>query len=140
MVSIEELKIGTVIDIRDPYAFHDKHKYSIIVGVSDDKFYIGTVFINSTVNARAINSPSLVALQHEILPSKYKFLRWQSYVDCSDLKDRVQSSFLQEINDSGRILGTIAKDDLSAIIRLVLNAETIPSYYKNLCNVIQPVA
>jgi hypothetical protein len=113
MVSIEELKIGTVI---------------------------GTVFINSTVNARAINSPSLVALQYEIFPSRYKFLRWQSYVDCSDLKDRMQSSFLQEINASGRILGTIANDDLSAIIQLVSNAETIPSYYKSLCNIIQRVA
>ena len=118
MVSVKELKIGTVIDIRDPYAFDDKHKYSIIVGISDDRFYIGTVYINSNVNARAINSPSLVALQYEIFPSKYKFLRWPSYVDCSDLKDRMQSSLLQEINTSGRILGTIAEDDLSAIIRL----------------------
>ena len=139
MVSIEELKIGTVIDIRDPYSFDEKHKYSIIVGMSGDKFYIGTVFINSIVNARAINSPSLVALQYEVSPAKYKFLRTNSYVDCSDLKDRMQSSLLQEINASGRILGTIAKDDLSAIIQLVLNAETIPSYYKSLCNVVQPV-
>ncbi|MBN9384658.1 MAG: hypothetical protein J0H74_28145 [Chitinophagaceae bacterium] len=91
------------------------------------------------VNTHAINSPELVALQYEISPSKYKFLRSISYVDCSDLKDRIQSSFLQEINTSGRILGNIAKEDLSAIIQLVLNAETIPSYYKNLCNVVHPV-
>lgn len=136
MVSNEALKIGTVFDIRDPYSFDDKHKYSVIVGMSDDKFYIGTVFINSLVNTRAINSPELVALQYEILPSKYTFLRTLSYVDCSDLKDRMRSSLLQEINDSGRILGTIAKNDLSSIIRLVLAAETIPSYYKNLCNVV----
>lgn len=105
MVSIEELRIGTVFDIRDPYSADEKHKYSIIIGISDDKFYIGTVFINSMVNTRAINSPELVALQYEILSSKYKFLRSVSYVDCSDLKDRMQSSLLQEINTSGRILG-----------------------------------
>lgn len=137
MVSIEELRVGTVIDIQDPYSFHEKHKYNIIVGISDDKFYIGTVFINSIVNTRAINSPELIALQYEISPSKYSFLRSVSFVDCSDLKDRMQRSLLKDINDSGRILGSIAKDDLFAIIRLVLNAETIPSYYKNLCNITQ---
>jgi hypothetical protein len=138
MVSIEELRIGTVIDIRDPYSFHEKHKYSIIIGISHDKFYIGTVFINSIINPHAINSPELVALQYEISSSKYKFLRSVSYVDCSDLKDRMQSSLLQEINTSGRILGNIAKDDLSAIIQLVLDAETISAYYKSICNVVQP--
>ncbi len=138
MVSIEDLRTGTVIDIHDPYSYHEKHKYSIIVGISEDKFYIGTVYINSIVNPSAINSPELVALQYEISPSRYKFLRTISFVDCSGLKDRIQSSLLKEINDSGRILGNIAKDDLAAIVRLVLNAETISPYYKSLCNVVQP--
>jgi hypothetical protein len=139
MVSVTDLKIGAIVDIHDPYSAHDKHKYSIIIGISDDKFFIGTVFINSLVNAYAINSPALVALQYEIKQSRYQFLDHNSYVDCSQLTDRVQSSFMREINTSGRILGALAKDDLRNVIDLVLGAETILDYYKKLCNVQQLV-
>lgn len=98
MVSDTDLQIGTIVDIRDPYSADEKHKYNIIVGISDDRFYVATVFINSLVNTNAINSPDLVALQYEIKKDRYQFLKYNSYVDCSRLIDRIQSSFVREIN------------------------------------------
>jgi len=135
MVSADDLKIGTVVDIRDPYSFDDKHKYSIIVGISEDKFTIATVFINSLINPNAINSPELVALQFGIKPSNYPFLRTDSYVDCSQIIDRIQITLLDEINASGRLLGQINKPDLKTIINLIVNAPSIQPYYLKLCNI-----
>jgi hypothetical protein len=139
MVSIEDLHIGTVIDIRDPLSFHDKHKYSIIVGISEDSFFLGTVYINSEINPSAINSPALAALQYPIYRDKYSFLLGTSYVDCSDMKDRMQHGLIKAINDTGRILGRITRDDMDNIVTLVLGAESIASYYKKVCNVVRPV-
>ncbi len=119
MVSIQDLQIGTIIDIRDTESFHDKRKYSIIVGISDDCFYLGTVYINSEINPSAINAPELVALQYPIYPEKYKFLKDISYVDCSDMKDRMQNGLLQALNTGGRILGRMTRDDMDKIIILV---------------------
>lgn len=110
MVSADDLKIGAVVDIRDPYSFDDKHKYSIIVGISEDKFTIATVFINSLVNPNAI-------------------------VDCSQIIDRIQITLLDEINASGRLLGQINKPDLKTIINLIVNAPSIQPYYLKLCNI-----
>lgn len=135
MYSAADLKLGTVIDIYDPYSYDEKHKYSVIVGVSEDAFYIGTVFINSEINISAINSPSLVDLQYLIKKANYTFLRRDSFVDCSHIEDRLQITLVDQLNSNGRILGEIKANDLKAIIALVLNAPSIPPFYIKLCNV-----
>ena len=139
MVSIDDLKIGTVVDILDPYSTPPKRKYSIIIAVAEDKFYIGTVYINTEVNVLTINSPELVSLQHEIHQIKYIFLQHDSFVDCSDMKPRLQSELLRQLSDGGRIVGRIAKDDVVAINTLVRSADTIMPYYKKLCNLVEYV-
>jgi hypothetical protein len=132
MVSIDDLAEGTIIDIRDPYSFDDKHKYSIIVAHSADEFMVATVFINSEINTTTINSPELVALQHEILPTSYRFLRQKSFVDCSIITDRTKIALVNEINETGRVLGNLSADDLLTVRTLITNAESIYPYYKKL--------
>ena len=139
MVSIDDLRIGTVIDILDPYSNPPKRKYSIIIAIAEDKFYIGSVYINTEVNVLTINSPELVALQHEISKAKYPFLQRDSFVDCSDMKSRLQSELLRQLTTGGRIIGNIAKDDLVTINSLVRSADTIIPYYKKLCNLVEYV-
>jgi hypothetical protein len=138
MYAASDLKIGTVIDIHDPYSFDEKHKYSIIVGISEDGFYIATVFINSEINISAINSAKLVALQYEIRKAHYSFLKRDSFVDCSHLEDRLQVTLLDQLNSGGRILGKIRVTDLNKVIGLVLEAPSIPPHYIKICN-IKPV-
>lgn len=139
MISIDDLKIGTVIDILDSYSTPPKRKYSIIVAIAEDKFYIGTVYINTDVNVLTINSPELVALQHEIHQTKYPFLQHNSFVDCSDMKPRLQSELLRQLSNGGRVIGRIVKDDLVAINSLIRSADTIIPHYKKLCNLIEYV-
>ena len=135
MFSAADLKVGTVIDIFDPYSYDEKHKYSVIVGMSNDAFYIGTVFINSEINVSAINAPALVALQYSLKKANYSFLKRDSFVDCSHIEDRLQITLLDQLNSNGRILGEIKSADLKAIVGLVLNAPSIPPYYIKICNV-----
>ena len=138
MYSAADLKVGTVFDIHDPYSFDEKHKYSIIVGISEDGFYIATVFINSEINVSAINSAKLVALRYEIRKAQYSFLKRDSFVDCSHLEDRLQITLLDQLNSAGRILGKIRAIDLNKIINLVLLAPSIQPHYIKICN-IKPV-
>ena len=139
MVSIDDLKIGTVVDILDSHSTPPKRKYSIIVAIAEDKFYIGTVYINTEVNVLTINSPELVALQYKIYQAKYPFLQHDSFVDCSDMKARLQSELLRQLTNGGRIIGRIAKDDLITVNSLIRSADTIIPYHKKLCNLVEYV-
>src|SRR5258708_23803703 len=135
MYSAADLKVGTVIDIHDPYSYDEKHKYSIIVGISEDQFYVATVFINSLINPHAINSQILVNLQFEIKKAQYPFLKRDSFVDCSHIEDRVQVTLIDQVNSNGRILGQIKTGDLKKVINLVLSAPSILPYYIKMCNI-----
>lgn len=135
MHSSEDLKIGTIIDIHDPYSYHPKHKYSVIVGIDHDQIVLGTVFINSEINPSAINSEALASLQYEIKAAHYHFLAKDSFIDCSNLEDRISTSVVNSLNNGGRILGQLKKSDLHSVISLVLNAPSILPYYIKACNV-----
>src|SRR5580698_10277545 len=94
-IELSDLRIGTVVYFHDPLCDPPKPKFCIIVGMSDDQFDIATVYINSEMNVPDINSHELVSLHYLIEREKYsQFLKKDSYIDCSKVKPRMQSSFL----------------------------------------------
>jgi hypothetical protein len=131
MVTVKDLKIGTIIHFFDEQSYHPKPKYSVIVGISDDAFDIATVYFNTGINVSAINSPELVALQYKVEPgSDYKFIKDISYIDCSVLSHRMQTSLLESLNSSsGKVLGYLTANDLRNVIDLILSADSILPHY-----------
>src|SRR6186713_1234756 len=132
-MEISDLHVGTVVHFLDDESHDRKYKFSVIVGISNDYFQFATVYINSNINVGKINSPILVALQYEIDSKKYRqFLKWNSYIDCSDLKHRFKGSFLSDLNATGKIVGHLNEEDVHNVIDLICKAETTSPYYLRL--------
>ncbi len=130
MCSIADLPVGRVFEL-----FHDdqskppKPKISVVVGISNDQFEIGTVFINSDVNMYKVSSQELIALQYHITPSKGRqFISHQSFVDCSEIKQRNYINVCRAITTrEGRFLGTLPQSDIKNVLQLITSADSIPN-------------
>jgi hypothetical protein len=130
---LADLKIGGVVHFFDNASHHPKPKFSVIVGISRDSFFLGTVFVNTGIHIGHINSPELEKLHYKISQKKYSnFLKHDSYIDCSDVKHRMQSSFLDELNATGKIVGSLTPDDLQNVLTIIEASDTISPYYLRL--------
>lgn len=79
------LKIGMVLKLFVNDTTPPKEKRFIIVGFSEDKFSLASVYINSDINKNINWSQEQQALQLELTSETRGFLDWDSYVDCSKL-------------------------------------------------------
>ena len=84
----DRLCIGAVIFEFVTTTHPPKDKYYIIVGISDDKIALGTVYINSEINLHSINNAHLKKLHIPISADENPFLKWDSYIDCSGINER----------------------------------------------------
>lgn len=135
-MELADLKVGAVVHFFDNASHDPKPKFSVIVGISEDAFFLGTVFVNTDINIRHINSPELEKLHYKLSQKRYRnFLKHDSYVDCSDVKHRMQVSFLNDLNYSGEIVGSLAIDDLKNVLLLIESSDTIAPYYLRLYNI-----
>jgi hypothetical protein len=135
-MQLADLNVGAVVHFFDNASHHPKPKFSVIVGISDDTFCLGTVFVNTDINITHINSPELEKLHYKLNQKRYSnFLKHDSYVDCSDVKHRMRTSFLDELNYSGKIVGSLASDDLKNVLTLIMSSDTIAPYYLRLYNI-----
>ena len=135
-MELADLKVGAVVHFFDNASHNPKPKFSVIVGISEDAFFLGTVFVNTDINIRHINSPELEKLHYKLSQKRYRnFLKHDSYVDCSDVKHRMQVSFLNDVNYSGEIVGSLAIDDLKNVLGLIESSDTIAPYYLHLYNI-----
>ncbi len=92
--------------------FSSRDKYFIVLGFDSNGVAYGGVIINSRIN---INLPAHLKIYHmPIKQSKYSFLRYDSFVDCLELKE-VHSRKFNEWN----YLGAIDEDDVDLIIGTV---------------------
>lgn len=86
-----------------------RDKYFVILGFDVDGIAYGGVIINSQINK---NLPGYIKMYHmPIKRSKYPFLRYDSFVDCLQLK-RVYPLKFNEWN----FLGEIDDEDIELII------------------------
>ena len=86
-----------------------RNKYFVVLGFDDDDNVYGGVIINSRINQ---NMDQIVKDYHmPIKGARYPFLRYDSFVDCLQLKTAPLSKFTQ-----GKYVGKIEDDDLTLII------------------------
>lgn len=86
-----------------------RDKFFVVLGFDSNGIAYGGVIINSNINK---NLPPYIKMFHmPIKQSKYPFLRYDSFVDCVQLK----RAFPQKFNE-WRYLGKIDDDDLELII------------------------
>lgn len=128
----DRLSIGSVI-FEFVYNTHPpKEKYYIIVGQSEDKIALATVFINTSINQYFRSKPDLLKLHLPLHAADYPFLKWDSHVDCTDIQERRTEDVAKCINSAtGRngYCATISDTELNNIL-IALDASRLMSPIK----------
>ncbi len=117
---------GDVFKVFDNRTIPPKVKYHIVVGVSEERVLLGTVRINSTMNApKGIYRHSCLE-NTATAPDKYDFLDHDSTIDCNHLISHDLNDIKTYIvSHQDVILGDITPDDLEDIKLRMLDAPTI---------------
>lgn len=120
------LSIGSVIKCFTTHTNPPKEKRFVILGVNDAGDFIGSVFINTNVNFKVMNSQELRDLQHPVKNQANDYLDHDSYIDCSALFEfSRQIVFELLMREPERALGTVTPDDLKTLLKLVKTSPTI---------------
>ncbi|KAA5463470.1 hypothetical protein [Bacteroides caccae] len=86
-----------------------RNKFFVVLGFDEEGNIYGGVIINSNINQRVPDS--VKDWQMPIKQSKYKFLDYDSFVDCSKLKCTSIDKF-----GKWQFIGTILQEDIELII------------------------
>ena len=89
-----------------------RHKYFVVLGFDGMGNVYGGVVINSRINQHM--SPIVQQYQMPISCTKYPFLKYNSFVNCSRLKTAPLTKLT-----NGKFLGVVEKEDVTLIIETV---------------------
>jgi hypothetical protein len=99
----------------------EHEKYFIVAGLSYDKVYVCSVYINSNIPNFIKSNQKLLNLQVPIKGNKYDFLTHLSFVSCNNpLKYMSNEIKLWFANGKCRYIGQIDKDDLNNITDTII--------------------
>lgn len=92
-----------------------RNKFFVVLGFDSEGNIYGGVIFNSAINQHL--TVGLRDLQMPVSCDKYPFLRKDSFIDCSKLKE----TRIEQIAKS-KCIGNIDRDDLELIIGTVINS------------------
>lgn len=117
---------GDVFKIFDNRTIPPKVKYHIVIGVSEERILLGTVRINSNMNANVYRDQASQYRCIKMKADKYNFLDHDSTIDCNHLLSHDLSAVKTYIcSHPDVMLGDITTDDLEDIKLRMLDAPTI---------------
>jgi len=111
-------------------------KYFIIAGVSGEKMFFCSVFINSNFPKYFYSNKTLLGLQVNIKGAKYNFLNHDSFVSCNNPFQYPVRDLAEWINnDMCRYVGDVDSEDLENITQTIINSgaltkKEINQYFK----------
>jgi len=98
-------------------------KFFIIVGLSFEKIYFCSVYINSNIPKYMYSNEILLNLQVNIKGSKYDFLKHDSFVSCNNPLKYNVNDLVAWINEgSCKYVGDIDREDLENITTTTINS------------------
>jgi hypothetical protein len=124
-------KVGTVIKLFVHDTTPPKEKRFIIIGFTEDKLTLASLYINSELNKNINWSQEQQALQLELTPEDRDYLTTHSYVDCSKFIPRDALEIKENLlKRPEAILGNVSKSDLETIFNYLKGAPTINGKFK----------
>lgn len=95
-----------LIKLQDLQVNYDK--YVILVGINRPEKAVAYVIINTEINQNVFPTPYLQSLHLPIDCLRHSFLEYDSYIDCSNLKEFELGMLVEFItNNPERVVGTI---------------------------------
>jgi hypothetical protein len=103
-----------------------KIKYYVIIGFTNDKLALGTVYINSDINPNKFTNAELIDLHIPILVSELAFIDHDSFIDCSQIVERNVAAIKDLlIKDPNCHKGNLGESKLKSIFQKLKSARTI---------------
>lgn len=121
-----DIEIGSVYEIRmdrsngitPKNGYNDRIKYFVVLGFDNDGNVYGGVIFNSRINQ---NLPYEIKILHmPIKQNKYSFLRYNCFIDCSNIKTARLDSLL-----AGNYLGDIDDEDFNLIVETLKDSPVV---------------
>ncbi len=128
------LKAGDVFLKKFDEAEHKK--LFIIAGISDEKIFVCSVFINSKIHPAIAGKPNILKLQIPLLKNRNEFLKHDSFANCSYPIHLKSESITKDIVvGTCKIIGNIHRQDLEFVQNALVNSgllseEEIELYFK----------
>ncbi len=117
----ETLKEGDVF-LKD-FDEADHKKFFIIAGISNDKIFICSVFINSEIHPSIALKPNISKLQIPLLKSRNEFLKYDSFANCSYPIHLNSTSITKGIIDQTcKVVGNIHHQDLEFVQKALIES------------------
>lgn len=124
-------QVGAVLRLFVEDTNPPKVKFFIVIGMTDDRVSLASLYINSEVNMIKNYSQELIDLHLPLLTNDCDFLDHDSFVDCSQLQERNREHIYQNIlNSPGAFVGTLKPEQLVTIKNRVISAKTIKGKIK----------
>lgn len=114
-----------------PWAAIDHEKFLIVAGVTESRFLICSVMINSEINQYIMKRPRLLACQVELKGEDYDFLSHDSYANCAQPIKAKHDRFM---TDEMKYCGLLKDSDLLQVQQQIiasgsLTAEEISLFF-----------
>jgi hypothetical protein len=98
-------------------------KFFVVAGLSQDKVYVCSVYINSNIPDFIFRKQELLNLQVPVKGTKYSFLKHDSFVSCNTQLKLVFSDIYNMIeNKKCRYIGKLDMEDLDNIQTTLINS------------------
>lgn len=88
----------------------DHGKFFVVVGVTKDSV-AGFFYVNSRINANVIRKPEQHEMQYMILARDYDFLRYDSYINATNIITRSKAELSRSISEGATILISSLKEE-----------------------------
>lgn len=122
----DKIALGSVIKYFVEDTNPPKYKRMIVIGNSDDKVTVATIYLNSELNLNIFRSRRMQDLQIPLEKEGRAYLEHDSYVDCSVLRVKQVHKLKATFDDSKlESLGIVSDDDLELLKSILLRADTI---------------
>jgi len=115
-----------------PWADIDHEKYLVVAGVSDDRFLVCSVLINSKINLYIQRRPRMLSCQVLLKSADYDFLSHDSYANCAQ---PIRAKFDVFVEDNRKYCGILKEADICLIQQRIiasgqLTADEIKKFFR----------
>lgn len=110
----------------------DLKKFFVVMGISEDRL-CGFFFINSNVHKSLYNKPEQLAMQYPLKKRDYDFLRYDSFLCASSVKEKSLSSIVEGISSNTiSIIGRLKDEHIAEVLAMVNSSIVISKRHKRI--------
>lgn len=101
----------------------DHPKFFIVAGISQDRIFLCSIYINSRIHPAIMQRQHLLELQIPLRKHDNPFLKYDSFANCSTPIPMESEPLSEWVSDeSCKVIGSIHKPDLTTIIDALKNS------------------